>query len=314
MLWKPMSSSRVPSALSRLFPETSRLRMVRISRLQGQDGFTANPRSRLGAVPTRGQVALRCIGAQRAEPALHRARRQPCALVAQGHRVRAAPGCRQPRRGAPGLECRFVPDGAIRRVQTIRYGPRTLQPASSVFSPESPGDRLDRRSAPYPVPEEPWATRLWRAGTQKMGWPPAGPRLAPAPAGPRLAPGWPPAGPGPATGWPWAGPRLAPGWPPAGPRLALGWPRAGPRLAGTVLSSGAHSRFPGAVCRQRWTVRLGEVEPVFGQTGRVVLDITARTAHDGALKWTRPSTPRAARSILATFPSPAHCPPAGAGV
>ena len=31
-----------------------------------------------------------------------------------------------------------------------------------------------------------------------------------------------------------------------------------------------------AVCRQRWTVRLGEVEPVFGQTGRVVLDITAR--------------------------------------
>ena len=52
-----------------------------------------------------------------------------------------------------------------------------------------------------------------------------------------------------------------------------------------------------AVCRQRWTVRLGEVEPVFGQTGRVLLDITARTAHDGALKWTRPSTPRAARSI-----------------
>ena len=51
-------------------------------------------------------------------------------------------------------------------------------------------------------------------------------------------------------------------------------------------------------------LRLGEVEPVFGQTGRVVLDITARTAHDGALKWTRaPSTPRAARSILATFPS-----------
>ena len=30
-----------------------------------------------------------------------------------------------------------------------------------------------------------------------------------------------------------------------------------------------------------------------------ILDITARTAHDGALKWTRPSTPRAARSILA---------------
>ncbi len=75
---------------------------------------------------------------------------------------------------------------------------------------------------------------------------------------------------------------------------------------------GAHSRFPGAVCRQRWTVRLGEVEPVFGQTGRVVLDITARTAHDGALKWTRaPSTPRAARSILATFPSTCALPSGG---
>ena len=67
-----------------------------------------------------------------------------------------------------------------------------------------------------------------------------------------------------------------------------------------------------AVCRQRWTVRLGEVEPVFGQTGRVVLDITARTAHDGALKWTRtPSTPRAARSILATFPSTCALPSGG---
>ena len=75
---------------------------------------------------------------------------------------------------------------------------------------------------------------------------------------------------------------------------------------------GAHSRFPGAVCRQRWTVRLGEVEPVFGQTGRVVLDITARTAHDGALKWTRaPSTPRAARSIFATFPSTCALPSGG---
>ena len=52
-----------------------------------------------------------------------------------------------------------------------------------------------------------------------------------------------------------------------------------------------------AVCRQRWTVRLGEVEPVFGQTGRVVLDITARTAHDGALKWTRPSTEPRDRNI-----------------
>ena len=65
------------------------------------------------------------------------------------------------------------------------------------------------------------------------------------------------------------------------------------------------------MCRQRWTVRLGEVEPVFGQTGRVVLDITARTAHDGALKWTRPSTPRAARSILATFPSTCALPSGG---
>ena len=74
----------------------------------------------------------------------------------------------------------------------------------------------------------------------------------------------------------------------------------------------AHSRFPGAVCRQRWTVRLGEVEPVFGQTGRVVLDITARTAHDGALKWTRaPSTPRAARSIFAIFPSTCALPSGG---
>ena len=66
-----------------------------------------------------------------------------------------------------------------------------------------------------------------------------------------------------------------------------------------------------AVCRQRWTVRLGEVEPVFGQTGRVLLDITARTAHDGALKWTRPSTPRAARSIFATFPSTCALPSGG---
>ena len=71
----------------------------------------------------------------------------------------------------------------------------------------------------------------------------------------------------------------------------------------------AHSRFPGAVCTK---MDLGEVEPVFGQTGRVVLDITARTAHDGALKWTRaPSTPRAARSILATFPSTCALPSGG---
>ena len=59
-------------------------------------------------------------------------------------------------------------------------------------------------------------------------------------------------------------------------------------------------------------MRLGEVEPVFGQTGRVVLDITARTAHDGALKWTRtPSTPRAARSIFATFPFTCALPSGG---
>ena len=59
-------------------------------------------------------------------------------------------------------------------------------------------------------------------------------------------------------------------------------------------------------------MRLGEVEPVFGQTGRVVLDITARTAHDGALNWTRaPSTPRAARSIFATFPSTCALPSGG---
>ena len=81
-------------------------------------------------------------------------------------------------------------------------------------------------------------------------------------------------------------------------------PGHAPIRVGSITSRRAHSRFPGAVCRQRWPVRLGEVEPVFGQTGRVVLDITARTAHDGALKWTRaPSTPRAARSIFATFPS-----------
>ncbi len=80
----------------------------------------------------------------------------------------------------------------------------------------------------------------------------------------------------------------------------------------TFGSRGRIPRFPGTVCRQRWTVRLGEVEPVFGQTGRVVLDITARTAHDGALKWTRaPSTPRAARSILATFPSTCALPSGG---
>ena len=90
-----------------------------------------------------------------------------------------------------------------------------------------------------------------------------------------------------------------------------GVPRPCLRLKATPPSPRrAHSRFPGAVCRQRWTVRLGEVEPVFGQTGRVVLDITARTAHDGALK-RAPSTPRAARSIFATFPSTCALPSGG---
>ena len=84
-----------------------------------------------------------------------------------------------------------------------------------------------------------------------------------------------------------------------------------PHDAGRV-SSGRIPDFPEQCVRQRWTVRLGEVEPVFGQTGRVVLDITARTAHDGALKWTRaPSTPRAARSIFATFPSTCALPSGG---
>ena len=89
-----------------------------------------------------------------------------------------------------------------------------------------------------------------------------------------------------------------------------------PTTPSTRSLGGAAGAFPisrsSAVCRQRWAVRLGEVEPVFGQTGRVVLNITARTAHDGALKWTRaPSTPRAARSILATFPSTCALPSGG---
>ena len=84
-------------------------------------------------------------------------------------------------------------------------------------------------------------------------------------------------------------------------RLAAG--SLGPTPLRQLLTGGAHSRFPGAVCRQRWTVRLGEVEPVFGQTGRVVLDITARTAHDGALKWTRaPSTPPSREIDLRNIP------------
>ena len=42
----------------------------------------------------------------------------------------------------------------IRTLQTTRYGPRTLQPITAVFGAESPGQRLNRRSLRYPVPEE----------------------------------------------------------------------------------------------------------------------------------------------------------------
>ena len=42
----------------------------------------------------------------------------------------------------------------IRTLQTTRYGPRTLQPITAVFRAESPGQRLNRRSLRYPVPEE----------------------------------------------------------------------------------------------------------------------------------------------------------------
>ena len=42
----------------------------------------------------------------------------------------------------------------IRTLQTTWYGPRTLQPITAVFGPESPGQRLNRRSLRYPVPEE----------------------------------------------------------------------------------------------------------------------------------------------------------------
>ena len=87
--------------------------------------------------------------------------------------------------------------------------------------------------------------------------------------------------------------------------------RGRPAISSTVRD-GRIPDFPEQCVGKRWTVRLGEVEPVFGQTGRVVLDITARTAHDGALKWTRaPSTPRAARSIFATFPSTCALPSGG---
>ena len=41
-----------------------------------------------------------------------------------------------------------------RTLQTTRYGPRTLQPLTGVFGAESPGQRLNRRSLRYPVPEE----------------------------------------------------------------------------------------------------------------------------------------------------------------
>ena len=48
-------------------------------RLYSGSGFTSNPRSRSGAVPTRWQVAIGGVRAQRAQPALFRARCQPCA-------------------------------------------------------------------------------------------------------------------------------------------------------------------------------------------------------------------------------------------
>ena len=54
----------------------------------------------------------------------------------------------------------------------------------------------------------------------------------------------------------------------------------------TVLDEGperAHSRFPGAVCRQRWTVRLGEGAGLPGEGG---LDITG--LHDGAERHRHP--------------------------
>ena len=42
-----------------------------------------------------------------------------------------------------------------RRRASLRKGPRTLQPVTAVFFPEAPGQRLNRRSVRYPVPEEP---------------------------------------------------------------------------------------------------------------------------------------------------------------
>ena len=236
MLWLK-SSSRVPSALSRLFPETSRLRMVRISRLQGQDGFTANPRSRLGAVPTRGQVALRCIGAQRAEPVLHRARCQPCALVAQGYRVRAAPGCRQPRRGAPR---RNVASYRTAHPSGPDYSVRPADPAAREFGLFSGISGRPFGSEVGSVPGSRGAlTRLRRDGTQKIG----------------LALGWPSASNGLALGWPSG----------AGPRLALGWPSAGPRLAGTVLSSASRR----AITWRAGGPSTGQTEPSGSWTSNV---------------------------------------------
>ena len=42
----------------------------------------------------------------------------------------------------------------IRTLLTTGYGPRTFQPITAVFGAESPGQRLNRRSLRYPVPEE----------------------------------------------------------------------------------------------------------------------------------------------------------------
>ena len=42
----------------------------------------------------------------------------------------------------------------IRTLLTTGYGPRTFQPITAVFGAEFPGQRLNRRSLRYPVPDE----------------------------------------------------------------------------------------------------------------------------------------------------------------
>ena len=72
----------------------------------------------------------------------------------------------------------------IRTLQTTWYGPRTLQPITAVFGPESPGQRLNRRSLRYPVPEEcscsvlRWVRRGPGTGRSRAGNGPAGGRPA----------------------------------------------------------------------------------------------------------------------------------------